>query len=127
MGRCYIIAIGVALPFLLTGCLSPAQRAAKAAAYQRAINAQDDGQCRAYGATPGTQLYYNCRMTLAQNRNASEEAQKARLLQVFEGMQAYAAQREAAQAQSLARMQQIPAPTNCTTSYIGNQAYTHCN
>jgi len=104
--------------------MSPAQRRAKAAAIQRQLDAHDDAQCRSYGAYPGSQPYFQCRMTLAQMRNQSEEAQKARIAQFLMATQAYAAQQRAAQAQML----NSPAPsTNCTTSYIGTQAYTHCN
>jgi hypothetical protein len=40
---------------LLSGCMSAQEQAA-------AINAGDDAACQSYGAQPGTQPYFQCRM-----------------------------------------------------------------
>jgi hypothetical protein len=40
-----------------------------------AIMAKDEGQCRSFGATPGTQAYFDCRMTLNQNRERAASNQ----------------------------------------------------
>lgn len=43
----------------VVGCASPEQ-----------IAAQDDAQCRSYGVRPGMPQYVNCRMMLANQRDA---------------------------------------------------------
>jgi hypothetical protein len=46
------------------------------AAQQARIDNADDGQCRRYGALPGTDAYVACRMNIANNRQAADEAQR---------------------------------------------------
>ncbi len=41
-----------------------------------AIMAKDDGQCRSFGATPGSQAYFECRMLMNQNRQQAAENQQ---------------------------------------------------
>lgn len=41
----------------LAGCMTAEERQAK-------VDAMEDAQCRQYGAQPGSQAYYQCRMTL---------------------------------------------------------------
>ena len=44
------------LALALSGCVTASEYAAQVAA-------ADDGDCRSYGADPGTQAYFQCRMT----------------------------------------------------------------
>jgi hypothetical protein len=41
-----------------------------------AIMAKDDGQCRSFGATPGSQAYFECRMLMNQNRQQAANNQQ---------------------------------------------------
>jgi hypothetical protein len=54
-----------------------AQRQAKIAAE----NADDDAQCRHYGAMPGTQTYTECRMMIAMQRKDIEAARDLQIQQ----------------------------------------------
>jgi hypothetical protein len=56
-----------AIAMLLSGCVTAEERNAQ-------IAASDDGQCQSYGAAPGSQEYYQCRMTLNQQRQANNLA-----------------------------------------------------
>jgi hypothetical protein len=49
--------IALSLFVALCGCMTAEQRQAR-------IDAAEDAQCRQYGAQPGTQTYYQCRMAL---------------------------------------------------------------
>ena len=65
---------------MVTGCgVIPGYQerfeAARAAQQARIDNADDD-QCRRYGALPGTGAYVACRMNIANNRQAADEAQR---------------------------------------------------
>lgn len=68
----------------------------------------------------------------AQQSAAAAQQQAANLAAaglIMQNNQAILAQQQAQQQQSLSNVVRPPpaiAPTNCTTSYIGNQAYTHC-
>lgn len=55
--------------FALSGCSTPAERAAR----NRIIDARDDAECRKYGATYGTAAYANCRVAIASRRSAEED------------------------------------------------------
>jgi hypothetical protein len=66
----------------LSGCANfqarmEAQRQAKIAAK----NADDDAQCRNYGAMPGTQTYTGCRMMIAMQRKDIEAARDLQIQQ----------------------------------------------
>lgn len=67
----WIGVIVLALP--LAGCVTTAEREA-------ALSARDDGQCQAYGAKPGTQAYFSCRMTKDQQRQAGRTQLQAAIL-----------------------------------------------
>ncbi len=104
------LAISV-LAVALTGCLSfPKPPSAQELA------ARDDATCQSYGAQPGTDIYIKCRMQIAQERQRQRAAIIGAMMQH-------------------PLIQPIPAPapitpkpqTNCTTTYVGGQAYTHCN
>lgn len=66
MGIKAVLIVGLAL--LLTGCLNTREQLAK----------QDDADCRAYGAKPGTQEYFQCRMAKDRNNSIAEAATAAR-------------------------------------------------
>jgi hypothetical protein len=114
--------IACCLALLLTGCLTQEEREAR-------IDGADNDRCIGYGAQPGTSAYTQCRMQLAQMRQQTTVAQTALLGQMIQNNQAVAAQQQAQQQQSLRAVVQPlpPAPTNCLTSYVGNQAYTQCH
>ena|SRR5581483_1556888 len=57
------------LALMLTGCAAYEQRQREqAAAEAAAVAANDDAQCRFYGAAPGSQAYIQCRMNLDNQR-----------------------------------------------------------
>lgn len=65
----------LAAALALAGCVTDAQREAMIA------NA-DDGSCQSYGAAPGTQAYFQCRMMKDQQRQAIQ-AQNAQVAAAF--------------------------------------------
>lgn len=74
---------------------------------QRIIT-EDDAVCRSYGAIRGTQPYIVCRMQLQQQHANSDAQDKATYQQWWPNTFG-------------------PKPqANCTTTYIGNAAQTHC-
>jgi hypothetical protein len=63
--------VGVlAITAILQGCVSAEKREAEARAQRARIATEEDAQCRSYGAQPGTQPYFQCRLTLHQQRTA---------------------------------------------------------
>jgi hypothetical protein len=103
---------------ILASCANSAERAA-------ALDAKQDATCRSYGATPGTDSYTQCRLSL----NAQQQQQQAAILgMAIQNNQVMAAQQAQQQQNLRAVVQPLPpsTQTNCATSYIGNQAYTHC-
>ena len=54
-----LLAAAVTAGFALSGCVTAQEMAAQVAA-------ADDGDCRSYGAEPGSQTYFQCRMTKSQ-------------------------------------------------------------
>ena len=72
-----IILIGAIFPLLLTGCVSPEQRArneqAQAEAYRNALN----NQCQAYGYRPGTDTFAGCIQTEHNKNLGQAQAQDA--------------------------------------------------
>jgi hypothetical protein len=93
-----------------------------------AVDAADASRCNSYGAPPGTPAYTQCRIQLAQMRQQAQAQQTALIGQAIQNNQTMAIQQQALQQQNLQNVvRPLPPPqTNCTTSYIGNQAYTHC-
>jgi hypothetical protein len=65
--RLAFVALIAALP--LAGCISVEERRAM-------IEAQDDADCRSYGAKPGTPAYIKCRTDLRQARAQELEARR---------------------------------------------------
>jgi hypothetical protein len=61
----------------LPGCAQwEAQERAAAEQQARAVADADDWRCRQYGATPGSQVYVQCRMNLDNQRFAASEANR---------------------------------------------------
>ncbi len=126
--------IACCFALFLAGCASQQEREARMQAQIVSMDEADNNRCIDYGNQPGTPAYAQCRMQLTQMRQQAAiatQAQQAALLgQVIQNNQAAAAQQQAQQQQNLrAVVQPLPSTsmqTNCTTSYIGNQAYTHC-
>jgi predicted esterase YcpF (UPF0227 family) len=122
--------IACCFALLLAGCLTQEERDARMQAQIEAADAADANRCSSYGAQPDTPAYTQCRMQLTQMRQdaamAAQARQAAIVGQAIQGSQAIAAQQ---QQNMRAVVQPLPpqvTPTNCTPSYIGNQAYTHC-
>jgi hypothetical protein len=61
----------------LAGCASNMPSESKIAQVEAAYNNQDDNLCRFRGATVGTDPYYECRRTLAQEHLDAAAAQQA--------------------------------------------------
>jgi hypothetical protein len=61
------------LSLLLVGCVSQEQIRAR----QAAAEAAEDAKCRSYGAQPGTQQYFECRMTINQQKATAEAIAEA--------------------------------------------------
>jgi outer membrane biogenesis lipoprotein LolB len=77
-----LIVTALCAAVLLSGCADfqarmEAQRQAKVAAE----NADDDAQCRNYGAMPGTHAYTQCRMMIAMQRKDIEAARDLQIQQ----------------------------------------------
>lgn len=60
-------ALAVGLALSLSGCLNTREQLAK----------RDDADCRSYGAKPGTQEYFQCRMAKDRNNTVAEAAAAA--------------------------------------------------
>jgi hypothetical protein len=70
-----VLAAALGVVVVLAGCAEyEARRQQEQAAQAQAVAANDDAQCRSYGAQPGSPVYVQCRMNLdnqrAQLRNA---------------------------------------------------------
>jgi hypothetical protein len=95
--------VPLALVFALAGCVS-----------REEIAAADSNDCASYGAQPGSQAYFQCRMMKDQQHNAD------------------AARRQAAVQSALSDMQtNIRAPTTgaqsrCVSRQVGSQVVTDC-
>jgi hypothetical protein len=61
------ISVILVLAGLCAGCMSAEERNAN-------IAASDDATCQSYGAQPGSQAYFQCRMTRDQQRQANNIA-----------------------------------------------------
>ncbi|HWH56881.1 MAG TPA: hypothetical protein VN682_04570 [Terriglobales bacterium] len=136
---------------ILVGWLAPesqvaAQSAPEAGAtYPNQLqNIEDNDRCLSYGAQPGTKPYADCRMQLNQmhlmarqavenQSNTQVEDRNAALVQQFLANQAR--QQQDSYDQQMAnirawgqssRLGTSPHSLNCTTSYVGNYAYTNC-
>lgn len=115
-----------AAALMLAGCVSEkqkeadAQAMANAAAYQRALqNTEDANKCVGYGAVQGTPEYTQCRLQFTQMHQQAalaaaqaQQQQRAMILGAYLG--------------GTGPFQKPNPGVNCTTSYIGTQAYTHC-
>lgn len=64
-----LIIAPVAAALMLAGCAEyEARQQAEAQAAYIAQEAQDDAQCRSYGAQPGSPSYVQCRMNISNQR-----------------------------------------------------------
>lgn len=70
---------------------------------------QDDGQCRSYGASPGSDAYTQCRMMIAQQRETRHESRRRGML-----------------AAAIAMQPPPSRPVNCTSTGYGNVVNTSC-
>lgn len=108
MGR-WAVAAGCALLMTVSGCgLDPQYRAARDARNE----ARQDSQCRGYGAKPGSDVYVQCRMMIAEQNRQSAEASGA-----------------AMRAAGMALMnppQQQRQTLNCTSYRTGMYTNTNC-
>jgi hypothetical protein len=101
--RFLVVALGA---LMLTACVTPQEMRARQAL-------SDSSDCEDYGFEPGTDLYAQCRMNLAQNRNNQEVArQAASQAASMQWLSNYQAQ----QAQRNSRMMQ----TNCQRLFNGD-------
>jgi hypothetical protein len=75
----------------------------------------DDAICKSYGLQFGTPEYAQCRQNAANQRSANQRAAAA----------AYMATRPQA-APMVPYQMPTNKTTNCTTNYVGTQAYTSC-
>lgn len=104
---------------LLSGCVSAEDRMRQA----QAVEDQRDETCQSWGASPGTDQYYECRRTLYQQGQQDEAQKRALVMQYMMNQQQY----QYHPAPLMAPVMQPPSPqVHCTTSYVGDQAYTNC-
>jgi hypothetical protein len=100
---------------ILVGCASPQERAQQQAYRAAQVEANDDTQCASYGAMRGTNVYIQCRMSIAQQRAQFNAALIGAVL-----------------ARPMPQPYIVPAPpqpqptVNCTTNVLGQTAYTNC-
>lgn len=88
----------------------------------------DANQCTSYGFAPGTDGYANCRMGLDQGRQQRRDAVIGAIIQNNQHTSDMQQQNLNAEQRALSAAAQSAQPrsTNCTTTYSGDQAYTHC-
>lgn len=70
------VLIAIWLGLSLSGCAEYQAYQAQQAAQ---ISAADDGQCRSYGAEPGSQAYIQCRMNIDNQRASARAAALSRI------------------------------------------------
>ena len=112
--RFIVLALGV---LMLTACVTPQEMRARQAY-------SDKMECEDYGFEPGTDLFAQCRMNIAQNRDnqeaASQAASQAASMQWLSNYQAQQAQRNAQiQAQHQAAINRTT-QTNCRRIFNGD-------
>lgn len=104
---------------LLSGCAgNPIHKALDEAAAK-----QDDAKCRDFGATPGTQAYFDCRMKMDSDRNAHAESMSNAIADASRQRQ------QSMDANNAALYQALRPPVTCTsqrTLGIGNPVVTQC-
>lgn len=135
---------------VLANCIIPGPLAAQSESgasttYPNQLQDTDDNnRCVTYGAQPGTEPYAACRAQLSQmhamareavenQSNAQAEDRKAALVRQFLANQARQQQNFYDQQMAnirawgqSSRLNNSPQGLNCTTSYVGNYAYTNC-
>ncbi len=83
---------------------------------------RDANNCQTYGFTPGTDAFAQCMQNAAMQRQAAI----SQFMAIQQQQAAQQQQNYQQQMQAIQNQQRANQPTNCTTSYVGNQAYTHC-
>jgi hypothetical protein len=74
----------VGLALFLAGCQSgPRAPGGETFMSDASISAKDDEECRSFGAAPGSQAYFDCRMALNQNRQQAANNQQRYQAQNF--------------------------------------------
>ena len=140
----FLLVVGIAV--FLTGCANSDPALDSAAIIRNSVraanasynqNAADNNTCVSYGAKPGTDLYTECRLKLAQMHQdqdlavaqQNQEAQQAEQSRRLAIVQAIVANQRA----SIPPVPYNPIPPipltpqlNCSTMTAGNQTYTHC-
>lgn len=98
----------------LAGCADHQSDPAQAAV-------SDDAKCQSYGATPGSDAYVQCRVSLANQQNRANEARRQRALQILMNQQGQKPQQPY-------MLQPVPSrqQTNCISNSIGPSVYTNC-
>lgn len=117
--ECMLRAGGSAMPrvllaIMLASCLSACATGPTPAQ----IAAADDASCQSYGASPGSDAYYQCRMAKDQQRQQARAALAAAILS-----------RPAPQPYYLpppAPVVAAPRPLNCTSMPVGSMVSTQC-
>ncbi len=92
----------------LAGCMSQQEQAMRLAA-------NDDAVCQSYGLTYGTPQYADCRMRVAEQRNAQQAATDAQLLALAGAMNANRAPATLPPPPIQTNCQQLGNTVNCTT------------
>ncbi|MEX5567137.1 hypothetical protein Q1J55_04855 [Pseudomonas syringae] len=82
---------------------------------------KDDAQCQSYGAKPGSDVYIQCRVALANQQEQANHARRQRALQMLMNQQEQQPQRPYMPQPVPARQQ-----TNCISNSVGQTIYTNC-
>lgn len=88
----------------------------------------DADECASYGFTVGSDGYAQCRLRLTELHAQSDQARRAAIIAALQQQAAAtstAINQEAADLRAAAQGARSNA-TNCTTTYVGGTAYTHC-
>ncbi|KGF65923.1 hypothetical protein LT42_08440 [Pseudomonas lutea] len=82
---------------------------------------RDDAQCQSYGAKPGSDVYVQCRVALANQQGQANEARRQRALQMLMNQQGQKPQQPYMLQPAPVRQQ-----TNCVFNSVGQTVYTNC-
>jgi hypothetical protein len=82
---------------------------------------RDDAQCQSYGAKPGSDVYVQCRVALANQQGQANEARRQRALQMLMNQQGQKPQQPYMLQPAPVRQQ-----TNCVFNSVGQTVHTNC-
>lgn len=82
----------------------------------------DDQTCKSYGLSFGTPEYANCRQGIAAQRQSALQAQQQNNAALIQQQNQTLTNFQ----NSLNQAQQRPRPVDCSTTYFGGVANTHC-